>query len=357
MFEEVLKGSNIVREAGFDIYSHLVDDESRFFFEKRLAWWLTGDKKYLLDSIEGLDQKKTWDEYVEKCKDLGDRLIVYGACEDYRVFKELYPDVQFLCFCDRNVSKQKSGWLGKSVISPEVLLKDYRDHPILINASDYYEEIEAFLLSNGIPEANIYNKGKDIATKYPIQYFDSDILQPVSNEVFVDGGAYDMETARKFARWCGDGYKKIYSFEPDPQNYSFCLKQLGSRPIRDLELINKGTWNCEDVLSFKCGGEGSRFMESGDDVIEVKAIDIDSVVGNDRVTLLKLDVEGAELKALEGAQNTIRNNHPRLAISIYHKPEDIIQIPAYILSLYNDYKLYIRHYKFSYYETVLYAIP
>jgi len=67
-------------------------------------------------------------------------------------------------------------------------------------------------------------------------------------------------------------------------------------------------------------------------------------------------VEGAELEALQGAKQTISRNHPRLAICIYHKPEDVMMIPEYILSLHNGYKLYIRHYQISQCETIVYAL-
>ena len=72
--------------------------------------------------------------------------------------------------------------------------------------------------------------------------------------------------------------------------------------------------------------------------------------------MIKLDVEGAELKALQGAEKTILQCRPKLAVCIYHKPEDIVEIPAYLLSLHSDYKFYIRHYQMSANETVLYAI-
>lgn len=78
--------------------------------------------------------------------------------------------------------------------------------------------------------------------------------------------------------------------------------------------------------------------------------------GEEKVTFIKMDVEGAELEALKGARKTIMKHHPRLAISIYHKPEDIWEIPAYILSLSEDYRFYIRHYQFSKNETILYAV-
>ena len=83
---------------------------------------------------------------------------------------------------------------------------------------------------------------------------------------------------------------------------------------------------------------------------------IDEIVGEDKVSFIKMDIEGAELKALEGAKETILKWYPRLAICIYHKYEDIYEIGDYILSLNPNYKLYIRHYSTCMWETVLYAV-
>lgn len=70
-----------------------------------------------------------------------------------------------------------------------------------------------------------------------------------------------------------------------------------------------------------------------------------------------MDIEGSELKALEGARNIIEKYIPRLAVCIYHKPEDIILIEEYLLNLNPDYHFYIRHYASNMWETVLYAVP
>lgn len=356
MVDKVFNASGLIKESGREVYSHLMDDESKKYYEKRIMYWLTGDLKYLLELIEQLPQSQTWEEYVSKCKPVEKELIVYGACADYEAFRLLHPEVDFYCFCDRDLHKQKNGWFGKKVISPEELISTYKDHPVLINASDYYEEIEEFLQSNGFPPEKIYNKGKDITQKYPIQYFDEEIMVPQKNEVFIDGGCYDLNTARRFAKWCRGEYKKIYSFEPDPENYERCTAFSTNHPLKNLVLINKGLWDKKDVLRFHMNGEGSAITDKEMGTVEIKVDSIDHVVGDERVTFIKLDVEGAEMKALQGAKETIIKHHPRLAISIYHKPEDIVEIPAYILSLCPEYKFYVRHYKYSYFETVLYAL-
>lgn len=79
------------------------------------------------------------------------------------------------------------------------------------------------------------------------------------------------------------------------------------------------------------------------------------MVGSDNVTFIKMDIEGAEMEALEGAQKTIERCKPKLAISIYHKEDDLWEIPYYILKKYPWYKIYIRHYALTTNETVMYA--
>lgn len=77
----------------------------------------------------------------------------------------------------------------------------------------------------------------------------------------------------------------------------------------------------------------------------------------DRVTTIKMDIEGSELEALKGARETIRRDKPKLAICIYHKTEDLWEIPLYIKSLIPEYRFYIRHHGPSgLYDSVLYAV-
>ena len=80
------------------------------------------------------------------------------------------------------------------------------------------------------------------------------------------------------------------------------------------------------------------------------------IIKDDKITFLKMDIEGSELKALHGARKIIQRDKPKLAICVYHKPEDIIEIPLYINSLVPEYKFYMRHYGYTPANTVLYAI-
>ncbi|OOB79506.1 MAG: FkbM family methyltransferase [Epulopiscium sp. Nuni2H_MBin001] len=80
---------------------------------------------------------------------------------------------------------------------------------------------------------------------------------------------------------------------------------------------------------------------------------LDNVLRDTEVTFIKMDIEGAELQALMGAKQIIKKYKPQLAISIYHKPQDIFELPMYVKSLVPEYKLYLRHYSYHYVDTVL----
>lgn len=87
----------------------------------------------------------------------------------------------------------------------------------------------------------------------------------------------------------------------------------------------------------------------------VCADSIDNILAGRPATYIKLDVEGSELETLKGAVNTIKKYRPKMAVSLYHRPEDIIVLPLFIESLGMDYRYYIRHYQTRWCETTLYA--
>ena len=89
--------------------------------------------------------------------------------------------------------------------------------------------------------------------------------------------------------------------------------------------------------------------------MEISTVRMDDVI-KEPVTFIKMDIEGSEYRALLGARNIIESYKPKLAISIYHKSEDIWQLPQLILEMNSEYKLYLRHYSTAAAETVMYAI-
>jgi FkbM family methyltransferase len=189
------------------------------------------------------------------------------------------------------------------------------------------------------------------------QYF-SDPVRLTDHETFVDCGAFDGDTIASFRKNTHDKYRKIIAFEPDEENYSKLLKNIKDTDAQNVEAHNLGAWSEKTTLTFSAEANTATIVGEQDaaDSISIAAEKIDDLVKGEPVSFLKMDIEGAEYPALQGAQQTIQENHPVLAICAYHKPEDLIVLPQYIKSLYGGYKLYLRHHQLMSWEMVLYAI-
>jgi FkbM family methyltransferase len=192
----------------------------------------------------------------------------------------------------------------------------------------------------------------DLNIKGEKQYFPS-FLQLSESEIFVDCGAYDGDTIISFNNITNGKYNKIYAFECDNINVEKLKRNVSN--YKNIEIFEKGCFSEKTFLSFSNeGSEASKIEKDGTFQIEVDTID--NIVLNHTASFIKMDIEGAELEALKGAKNTIIRSMPKLAISIYHKPEDLITIPQYILSLNKSYKIYLRNHRYMSFDTVLYAI-
>lgn len=181
------------------------------------------------------------------------------------------------------------------------------------------------------------------------QYFES--FMNYKEEVFIDAGGYIGDTSEEFCARYPD-YHKVYLFEPNSQNIALAKKALSS--YKNIEFIEKGVSDKEEVLCFSGDGSSTTVNENGD--IRINVVPIDNEV-KERITLIKMDLEGWELNALKGASRHIVEDHPKLAIAVYHSPDDFLELSNYILSLRDDYELFLRHYTESWTETVMYFKP
>jgi hypothetical protein len=122
-----------------------------------------------------------------------------------------------------------------------------------------------------------------------------------------------------------------------------------------VDLIKAGAWSATTQLSFVSGLKGgSHVNENGESFIH--AVPIDELLMGKPATIIKMDIEGAEQKALMGAKELIKKYKPKLAVSVYHNPVDIIQIPVIIYDMSSGYRFFMRHHDPTQCETVLYAV-
>jgi FkbM family methyltransferase len=183
------------------------------------------------------------------------------------------------------------------------------------------------------------------------QYFDAACpLAP--GDVFVDCGGFDGDTTEQFVQRCPD-YKRVWLFEPSEVNMQKAKERLAG--VRDINFVPKGVSDKAGTLNFNAGaGSASAIADSGDISIAVTTLDQEI---EESVSFVKMDLEGWELKALEGARHHIERDHPKLAIAVYHRASDFWRVPEFIFGIRKDYQVYLRHYTEGWSETVMYFVP
>lgn len=192
-------------------------------------------------------------------------------------------------------------------------------------------------------------------------YFPRDILAPLPPDItFVDCGAYDGDTVRRFLGQQGDAFGRVYAFEPDEMNARRLREYvagLGEEVARRVLVYQAGVGARRERLRFNSTGDTSAaFDGSGDQ--EVDILPLDEAVEDDGAPLyVKFDVEGAERDALAGADQLIRRSRPVIAISIYHRPDDLWELPSYLDALGLGYKIFLRTQGEDGMDVICYAVP
>ena len=199
----------------------------------------------------------------------------------------------------------------------------------------------------------------EIADASEEQYFDVDVIQYDQKDVFVDCGSYIGDTIQQYIKNNNNCYESIVCIETDIDNCEIIRKNV--LPSIKGELHELACWNEKATLLFDKIGSGSGTLNVNNNTstekIEVNADTIDHILNGRRETYIKMDIEGAEYKALIGAIDTIQKWYPTLMISVYHKQDDLVKLPALIKSLNEDYRFYLRHYRSkSIQESILYAV-
>lgn len=332
----------------------------------------------------------------------GSPLVLYGAGDlgartaKWLVRNGIHPD----CFCDRSRGGVHTD-TALPIIPPKDLSPHYNGANILICSIAHAHEIRQNLLLSGISEDRIffvenlpihamtvedflpYVDGYEWAYHFfmddiskaiicsrvegyllsaplrpsqGVEYFDRSAgVMLGSEEVFVDGGMFDGDTAMAFVHQTKGQFRHYYGFEIDDANYGRAVQNLAG--IEGMTLVQKGLW-CSEAERHYCTNlrASSKLSESGDGIIQVTSLDHFFSDLPDQPTLIKLDIEGAEKEALLGAENVIKSVRPKLAICAYHKPEDVYTLPQLLTGYDVGYQFALRHYSDNLLDTVLYAV-
>lgn len=346
-----------MKEAFFEdssrVYNRLMDSFSKRIFEKRVMYSITNDPSFVEDIVKEIPQVR-WLIHELAEHNVQPRLI-YGAGLRGRRVTEGLPSLGWKGIIDQSKDKQGTMLNGIKVFSMDLALQTFGNPVIVVPNKEHGGQIIGNLINKGIPREDIIYFGDQYTDMLQSIYFDLPELTRRKDGIFVDCGAYDGESSIAYSEW-NKKFKKIICFEPDELNCLKCEENL-SKAIDNnkYRIIKAGTWNKRGSLRFNAHQEEFSSV-SEDGKTEIIVTTLDHELMGERVTFIKMDIEGSEKETLEGAETVIRQNKPTLAISVYHKPEDIFEIPAYLLKLVPTYKFYLRHYTLREWDTVLYAV-
>lgn len=211
---------------------------------------------------------------------------------------------------------------------------------------------------------DIYSNPYAVTTTFMLRHYAcNDSIAPEKGDWVIDAGGCWGDTALFFAHEVGET-GRVFTFEFIPSNLEILGKNLGLNPhLQDrVRIVPAPLWD-EPGKVFYCTDDGpsSRISRKRANAgeIEARTSTIDAFVEQaqiEHVDFIKMDIEGAELAALQGAESTIRRHKPKLAISLYHSLADFWRIPAYLQTLDCGYEYRLAHYTIHADETVLFAI-
>lgn len=249
--------------------------------------------------------------------------------------------------------------LDPELFPPHVFYRDLIED--LVANRDRYHELSHELAddaSRSVLDALVgFRLSLDPGVLRPI--IDSDLYAPTGvlrfdeDEVYVDAGSYDGDTVRCFIDRVQGRFCRVLAFEPDRVTFQRLAANFAHEDR--VEPVNAGLHEFPGLLRFDAtSSRSASIAEEGPDEIRVESLD--GFLSGERVTFVKMNIEGAELAALRGAAQTIRRWRPKLAISAYHRPSDLWKVPALVRELYEGYRLYLRQHDGGIIESVLYAV-
>lgn len=244
------------------------------------------------------------------------------------------------------LTNDKAKMINKKLDDVKQLLNDKKSKDILENFINFRKTLNP----------KYYVKPKDK------EYFPSDIklFESDKNLNIVDCGAYIGDNLSDFVEHFKN-VENIVSFEPDTNNIERLIENISILKNRykniNFLLYPAGVYSQNTILKFSNNSASSSSCLDDSSSFEVSVVSLDKTLIGMKVDYIKMDVEGAEKEALWGAKNLINKYKPSLAICLYHKPEDLWELPLLIKEIEPSYDFYLRVHEDMFLSTVLYCIP
>ncbi|NRY60049.1 FkbM family methyltransferase [Clostridium beijerinckii] len=271
-------------------------------------------------------------------------------------YKEIYEQLKELgfgnifCFSPWFLYEHKNGALRETISNnmskiKELynLLEDNKSREVLENIINYRITFNIDYLMNAV------NSNK--------MYFDEDILKLNGNESFLDAGAFDGDTVLEFINFVRGEFNNIYAFEPDKVNFDRLTNNTQLLSYKNkIKFEKSGLYKDSLGITFENHHNMGSHIVKDDSNNSISTISIDDYSKKNEISFIKMDIEGAEIDAILGGSETLKKHKPKLAICIYHRMDDLWEIPLLIKKIQPEYKIFIRQHAYNLYDSVCYAI-
>jgi FkbM family methyltransferase len=190
------------------------------------------------------------------------------------------------------------------------------------------------------------------------QYFPHDLIELRDHEIFVDCGAFDGDSIGGFVQRTQGRFTGAIAFEPDSLNCDALRSRICELPseVRNkITVIPAAVGAASGTLLFNVTGTASSSTENGS--VPVRCVALDEALDGWKPTFIKMDIEGAEVDALQGARAVIARERPILAVCAYHTQAHLWEIPIWISAALERYRVFYRSHSCDAWELVCYAIP
>lgn len=330
-----------------NIYAHITDEKSKDIYTNRLLLSLTGDVKYIRELVLSTDLGLKFKKYLNE----QEMIYIYGAGIRGKRLVQMFPEMKWEKYIDRNCEGVCN---GIDIIKPNDLRLE-KNAVVLITNYEGFEEIRQDLNLLGIDNKQIVCMNDFEKEAQNNQYFEERCVKFFRNTsgYFIDAGCFDGRDCIRFIESDFNNNTQVYAFEPDSANYKMCGRALSG--YENVHIYNLGLSDSKKEEKFLSDqGEKARVSIKGDCLVKLDMLD--NVMNDKPIGFIKMDIEGNEKAALIGTKIHIQQDKPNMMISIYHKIEDIVEIPKLLLDINPKYKFAFGHYSIgSASETVIYV--
>jgi FkbM family methyltransferase len=276
------------------------------------------------------------------------RQLILSAC----VSANVISPVEFVQLISKSGLILEKYWLGEGL---DFYRKSSNDIEVFRGLLADHQSIDLY---DSILKYRKYGNIEDVPTPEPLskQYLPVGLATPPKDLRMLDLGACQGENLGFFL---DEGHTFNFGLfvEPDIKNFEQLVQRIKELGLMNVIALPLASWSSNITLTFDGESNASSHISNAGQV-HVQAIKVDDIVGVNRINYIKMDIEGAEMEALLGASSVLLRDLPHLAISVYHKPEDLWTLGTFINSLCtNKYNFFLRNYGHQTFDTFLYAIP